>query len=432
MNSQILGEQMYHLMQRLWPLNRSLTGDGVRETLHVLLQQLPGLQQHEVPSGTCAFDWIVPPEWRIREAYIADLDGRRWVDFAEHNLHLVGYSTAVDSVLTREELEPHLYSLPDQPDAIPYVTAYYKRHWGFCLTQQQREALPPGPFKVFIDSEHFAGNLTYGEWFLPGESEHEVLLSTYVCHPSMANNELSGPVVAVALANWLRSQPRRLSYRLLLVPETLGSIVYISRHLASLKKKVCAGFVLTCLGDERTYSYLASRRGDTFADRVALHVLKHRSPQFNRYSFLERGSDERQYCSPGVDLPVVSLMRSKYGTYPEYHTSLDDLSLVTPAGLQGSLEMMQQVITVLEQDRFPTASVCCEPQLGKRNLYPEISTRYSGCGVRTMMNLLAYADGEQSLLSLAEQFGVPFETLHQLSQRLEQEGLLTTRWSIGC
>jgi len=423
------GAQMYALAKRLWPICRSLTGDGVRQTLAIMQELLPTLMVHEVPSGTPAFDWQVPAEWRVRDAYIADLDGNRLVDFQQHNLHLVGYSTPIDAIMSREELEPHLYSLPHQPTAIPYVTSYYRQHWGFCLSQQQRDALPAGPFRVQIDSELFAGALSYGEWYLPGESQEEVLLSTYVCHPSMANNELSGPVVAVELARWLASAPRRLSYRLLLLPETIGSIVYLSRHLPQLQQRLKAGFVMTCMGDERTYSYLASRRGNTLADRVALHVLQHRDPHFQRYSFLQRGSDERQYCSPGVDLPVVSMMRSKYGTYPEYHTSLDNLSLITPAGLQGSLEMLQQAIGVLELDRYPQATVCCEPQLGKRGLYPTISTRESGYQVRTMMNLLAYADGQHSLLELADMLNQPFATLEALCCRLEAEGLLRSGYA---
>ncbi len=421
-----IGREMYDFATQLYPINRSLTGPGVRQTLAMLDERIGGgLQIHEVPSGTRAFDWTVPDEWTVRDAWIATDTGQLVVDFRNHNLHVVGYSVPVDVELDLDELQKHLHSLPDQLDAIPYITSYYARRWGFCLTHRQRQALKPGRYRVKIDSTLTSGNLIYGELRLPGASPQEVLLSTYVCHPSMANNELSGPVVVSQLVRWLRALPqRRLSYRIVFIPETIGSIVYLSRHLQELKARTIAGFVATCIGDDRAYSYLPSRRGDTLADRVALHVLGKLAPGFKRYTFSDRGSDERQYCSPLVDLPVASVMRSKYAEYPEYHTSLDDLGLISPAGLRGGFEALRRCLATLEHNRTWVATVPCEPQLGKRGLYPTLSTKDTRRQVATMMDILAYADGETDLIAIAERIGVPVEDCAVIAERLAKESLL--------
>lgn len=422
-----VGRQLHALATELWPLPRSLSGDGVRQTLAILRRHLPGLTLHEIPSGTKCFDWTVPPEWNCREAFIVAPDGERIADFHVNNLHVVGYSTPIDTTLTLDELQPHLYSLPGQPDAIPYITSYYKERWGFCLSHRQRQGLRPGQYRVRIDSTLAPGSLTYGELLLPATTgeNREIFLSTYVCHPSMANNELSGPVVSAFLGAWLAGLPeRRFSYRLIFIPETIGSIAYLSRHLDEMKKKMVAGFNLSCLGDERAYSYLPSRHGHTLADRVALHVLKHLAPDFVRYSFLDRGSDERQYCSPGVDLPVASVMRTKYGAYPEYHTSLDNLELVTPAGLFGGFNALRQCLRCLEKNETLRCTVPCEPQLGKRGLYPTLSTKDTAQQVRTMMDLIAYCDGTKDLLEVAEIIRKPMWECFELVETLKANDLL--------
>lgn len=421
-----VGHWCHAFARRLWPISRSLTGPGTRETLQLLAQELPGLEIHSVPSGAAAFDWTVPDEWTVREAYIADENGDRVVDFKTNNLHLLGYSEPVDRSLSLEELDRHLYSLPEQPGAIPYVTSYYRKRWGFCMSQTQRDAMRPGQYHVRIDADLAPGVMNYADLILPGQTDQEIFLSTYVCHPSMANNELSGPVVTAALAKWIMAMTnRRYTYRIVFIPETIGSILYLSKNLDAMKSRTFAGFNVTCIGDDRCYSYLPSRNGHTVSDRIAKHVLSHTAPDYKAYTWLDRGSDERQYCSPGVDLPVATIMRSKYAEYPEYHTSLDDLdSVVTPSGLAGGFTALQNALRILEQNFVPRVTTFGEPQLGKRGLYPDISSKGSADNVRVMMNMISYCDGQHSLLEIAEILNVPFWTLQSLIAPLMDEGLV--------
>mgnify|MGYP006272300093 CR=1 FL=1 len=423
------GREIHALARRLWPLNRSISGRGLRETFSVLREMLPELRLIEVPSGSRVLDWIVPDEWDIRSAWLEGPDGKRVVDFADGNLHVVGYSEGVDTTLSLEALQPHLHSLPDQPDAVPYVTSYYARTWGFCLTDRQRRSLPPGDYRARIDATHFPGSITLGELVLPGRSPQEILLSTYCCHPSMANNELSGPCLTAFLARWLGSlAERRWTWRIVFVPEMIGSIAYLHHHLQEMKDRTIAGFNVTCVGDDRAWSLLPSRHGRTLADEVARHVLRHRAGSFREYGWRDRGSDESNYCAPGIDLPVASVMRSKYGTYPEYHTSLDDLeSVVTPTGLGRAFVVHRTMCEVLERHCHPRTTVLGEPQLGRRGLYPSISKKGSTAGVRRTLDLLSMADGDRSLLQIADACGVPAWELFEAMDTLEAHGLLESR-----
>lgn len=422
----IIGQSMYNLCVELFPICRSITGNGVRETLSIL-NSVIGVEMvvHEVPSGTQVFDWSVPKEWNIRDAWIKDSKGNKILDFKDNNLHVVGYSLPVNKKVNLEELKTIIYTQPEQPDAIPYVTSYYKERYGFCMTQNQKDSLKEDNYHIFIDSELKNGSLTYGEIIIPGESKQEVFLSTYVCHPSMANNELSGPAVAIHLAKWLKSlSKRRYTYRIIFIPETIGSITYLSYNLEHLKKYVVAGFNISCVGDDRTFSYVASRYGNTLADRVAKNVLGFYYPQYKTYTFLNRGSDERQYNAPGVDLPVCAICRSKYGEYPEYHTSKDDLDFISPEGLAGAFEVYKQCITVLENNYKYKINVLCEPQLGKRGLYPTISQKGSYDAVKAMTDFIAYADGNNDLIDISNIIGVSVKNLTSIIEKLKMNELI--------
>ncbi|MCR5486054.1 MAG: DUF4910 domain-containing protein [Lachnospiraceae bacterium] len=422
------GEKMYDLCRRIFPINRSITGDGVRETFRLLQEEIPDIriEMQEVPSGTQVLDWTVPDEWNISEGYLTGPDGETIVDMKDSNLHVLGYSEPVDAYLSLDELKDHLYALKDQPDVFPYVTSYYSRRWGFSLTYRQLESLKPGTYHAVIRSRLEPGSMTYGEIVIPGKSEEEIFFSSYTCHPSMANNECSGPALITALARFIKDLPdRRYTYRLVLAPETIGAITYISRNLEHMQKHVRAGFNLTCVGDDRTYSLVHSRYADTYADRVLLAALKSVAGSFDEYPYTKRGSDERQYQAPGVDIPLVCFCRSKYHIYPEYHTSADDLDLISPEGLGGSYGVMTFAIRLMEANRHYRVTTLGEPQLGKRGLVPTMSSKETYQQTLALKDLIAYADGRNDLIGISEIIGVPVQTLIPLAGSLVKCGLFT-------
>ena len=422
----MIGDQIHNFARELWPINRSLTGEGVRKTLRLISQYLPAIKIKSVSSGTKVFDWIIPKEWSVNEAYIVTPNGEKICDFSKNNLHLVGYSVPFEGIISFDELKKHLYTEPSMPTAIPYVTSYYEERWGFCLSQDKFDTLKNGNYKVVIKSDLFDGKLNYGELLIKGKSEKEVFLSTYVCHPSMANNELSGIAVVTFLAKWLQEiDETNYSYRIVFIPETIGSITYLSKNYINMKNKIIAGFNVSCVGDDRAYSYIPSRNGKTLSDIIAKHVLKWTDAKFVEYSWLDRGSDERQYCAPGIDLPIASILRTKYGQYPEYHTSLDNLEdVVTPKGLEGGYWVIRKVIEAIEKNKNYKVTVLCEPHMGKRGLYPTLSTKGIDDNVKLIMNFISLCDGQTSLLEIAENLNVPIWELYHLVDKLKNNSLI--------
>ena len=419
----MISEKMYRWAEDLFPLNRSLSGKFNRITLNYIRNIIPDLKIKSFKSGAKVFDWVVPEEWNVEQAFIEDSNGNKVIDFKNNNLHLLGYSEPVDVFLNLTELKEKLYFLNDKPTAIPYVTSYYKRKWGFCLSLNQYNNLKEDIYHVVINSKFSNGEVNYGELIIPGRTDEEILLSTYICHPSMANNEISGIVVTTALAQMISQiNSRRYTYRILFIPETIGAIAYLSLHHEKMRLKTKAGFVVTCVGDDNNYSFLPSRLGNTYTDEVALYTLNNYcSNGFNEYSFLERGSDERQFCSPLIDLPVVSIMRSKYGTYPEYHTSLDDLNFISKKGLLGAYDILTKSINIIEKNIIYFPLVHCEPQLGKRGLY-NIS---SNDDPDHLVNILAYIDGKLDLLNISKILKVDFFECYEICKILEENQLIS-------
>jgi len=417
-----LGESLHAEMRRLWPFSRSITGDGVRATLDVISESLP-LERHGVPSGTPAFDWTVNDEWNVRDAYIADPTGRRIVDFREHNLHLVGYSIPVRATMTFEELRPHLHTLPDHPDWIPYRTTYYQRTWGFCLSERQLQSMGDGPFEVVVDTTLVPGELDYAELVIPGELSDEVMFTAHVCHPSIANDNLSGIAIAGALARTLRSLPsRRLTYRFLFAPGTIGSIVWLSRN-SDVLPRIRHGLVLTGLGGPGRLVYKQSRTGSYAIDEAGAHVVHRRRGEVRGYS--PYGYDERQFNALGFGLPFGRLSRTPHGEYPEYHTSADNLSFVKPSELAESYSALLEILDVLENDAtYVNLSPYGEPQLGKRGIYPTMGGAAATDAVMAMLWTLAYSDGSTSLLDIARLADMDFAHVRTASDTLLDAALL--------
>ena len=412
---------MYGLCTRMFPICRSIMGNGVRETFRMLQSEIPEIpfEMHEVPTGTQVLDWKIPKEWNINDAYIRTPGGDIICEFKKNNLHILHYSVPVNKTVTLEDLKQHITTLPDQPDVIPYASSYYEERWGFCMSYNDYLKLEEGEYLVYIDSELKNGSLTYGEILLPGERDEEIFFSSYTCHPSMANNECSGPSLIIELARYLHSLPkRRFSYRLVLAPETIGALTYISKNLPHLQSHVKAAFNLTCVGDDRTYSIVHSRYGNTLADKVLENVLKFHYPEFKDYDYTKRGSDERQYQAPGVDVPMVAFCRSKYHVFPEYHTSADNLDFISTGGLQGSFDVMKKVINALEYNRNFKVTTLGEPQLGRRGLVPTMSDKTTYQQTLALKDLIAYADGTNDLIDISNLIGVPTDKLIPLIDRL--------------
>jgi aminopeptidase-like protein len=417
------GDRMLSLMAELFPICRSITGDGVRETLRIIGSRIP-LEQYEVPSGTEVLDWTVPDEWNIRDAYIARRGGDRVVDFRASNLHVVSYSEPVDELMTIEELRPHLHTLPDHPEWIPYRTSYYRRTWGFCLAQSVLEVLDDREYEVRIESSLAPGSLTYAECVLPGGSENEVLLTTHICHPSLANDNLSGIAVLTELARALESRERRLTYRLLFIPGTIGSITWLAQNETTLDK-IVAGMVVACVGDAAPLTYKRSRHGDALVDRAAAHVLTSGERAGRVVDFVPWGWDERQLNSPGFDLPVGALSRSREGEYAEYHSSADRLELVSGEALEGALAALLEIVRILEEDRcYVNLAPKGEPQLGRRGLYSSVGGGSQELEQLALLWVLNQSDGSASILDISEKSSVPFGDLVRAAGKLVDAELL--------
>ncbi len=419
------GQQMHGLIGELYPICRSITGNGVRRTLDIIGRNIP-LTRHEVPTGTRVFDWTVPKEWNIEEAWVENSRGERIIDFRNNNLHVLNYSTPVNKTVNLAELKQHLHSLPDHPDWIPYRTSYYKENWGFCLSHNQLQSLPEDNYRVVIDASLTDGALSYGECLIPGETEEEVLFSCHICHPSLCNDNLSGIALMVQLARLLRGKTLRYSYRFLFIPGTIGSITWLARNEAQAAR-IKHGLVVVCVGDEGPFTYKKSRQGNAVIDRAVQHILGQEGGHFELIDFYPYGYDERQYCSPGFDLPVGSLSRSSHGCYPEYHTSADNLELVKPHSLAESLAIYLQVVDLLENNStYINQNPKCEPQLGKRGLYRAVgATAHHAFDEMALLWVLNLSDGKHSLLDIAERAGTPFGKIKAAADALIEAGLLS-------
>lgn len=388
----------------LFPICRSITGNGIRKTLAYFERYHPELKRIRYKSGTKAFDWVIPLEWNISEAYIEHIStGKKYCELKNSNLHVVGYSEPINRIMDAEELVDRIYTQADKENAIPYVTSYYKRTWGFCMAEKEKKKLPDGKFKAVIDSNLKKGYLEMSHAVLKGQSREEVFISSYACHPSMANNELSGPIVLNALLDYIKNKYKktRYSYRFLIGPETIGSIAYMSRYLNQMQKYMVLGINLSCVGDERGYSFVGTPYADTLSDKAMRATLGQEN--FKEYSFLERGSDERQYCSPGIELPVCTFSRSKFGEYSEYHTDQDNLDLITEDGLQGSFQKLRNIVDAMETSLYPILKTKGEPQLGKRGLYPTLSHNTTQKHpAKARMDILAYCNGKNTIFDICQ------------------------------
>lgn len=422
----MMNNDIWDFAKKLWPIHRSLAGENNRKTLDLISQLLPDMTTIEYKSGKKVFDWVIPKEWVVKKAYIITPSGKKICDVKDNNLHILAYSESYNGTLSKEDLSNHLHYLSDQPDAIPYVTSYYEKNWGFCITYNQFMELEDGEYKVVIETDFKDGYMTIGELVVPGKSETEVLFSTYICHPSMANNEISGIVIQTYLAKWLQNiKDLHYTYRFVFLPETIGSIAYLEANLNEIQQKVQLGYVLSCIGDERAFSILQNKNPRSYSTRLGKYALSQFDKNYKTYDWRDRGSDERQYGSPAVGLDVCTIMRSKFGEYPEYHTSLDQLGkVVTRSGLQTSLKLTQFLVQVIEADRILLNKVTCEPMLSKHGLYPTLSVKDSVTSVKNIRDILDNADGSTSLLMICEKYELNIIEMLDIALQLSAKELL--------
>ena len=429
----MINQNLYNLGKKIFNINRSITGKGVKKTLVIFKKELKKLKIKKISSGTNVFDWKIPPEWNVKEAYVKDKFGKKIIDIKKNNLHLVSYSKPCKIILKKDKLLKKIHSLKNQPNAIPYVTSYYKKYWGFCETQKKKDLIKKNysindKFLVKINSKfNKKGFLTYGELLIPGKSKKEILISTYICHPQMANNELSGPIVSIAIAKFFSKKKNDKTLRFLFIPETIGSISYIKKNLDNLKKNVVAGYVLSCVGDERNYSLLTTKYGNTISDKAAKTAFSKLKIKYKTYSFLDRGSDERQFNSPGVDLPIASILKTKYGEYSEYHTSLDNFKIVTIKGLNQSFKVVRKTIEILMKKTIPISKKICEPFLNKKNLYESLNEKKI-TNLRTLskdiLNFLQFSDGKNDLADISKRINISKRKTRQLYSILLKKKLI--------
>ena len=429
-------EKYYNIAKDiLFPINRSLTGLGTLKTLKIIKKNFSKLRIKKITSGTKVFDWKIPPEWNVRDAYVLDSKGKKIIDFKKNNLHLLGYSVPFNKVKVKKDLFRNLFYLKKQPEAIPYVTSYYKKRWGFCISYDQFKKFNKNyssneKFKIFINTKFKfggggSGGLNYGELLLKGISKKEILISTYICHPSMANNELSGPIVSMGLINYFRSKKLNKTLRFIFIPETIGSISYLSKNLKYLKENVIGGYNLSCIGDDRQHSCMFSKYQNSPSDEAVIEAYKLlKIKNYKVYSFLKRGSDERQYNSPGIDLKISSIFRTKYGEYPEYHTSLDNFSLVTLKGCVGGFNVVRKSIEILLERIYPKCKIMCEPQMGKRGLYPTLSSKNGNKLTKSYMDFLQYADGTNSLEKISNLIKLDLNSVKNIYNILFKHNLI--------
>lgn len=420
-----IGDDMYALAERLYPICRSITGDGVRQSLKILQEFIP-LHIYEVATGTAVLDWTIPKEWNIKAAWVKNDRGEKIIDFQQHNLHILNYSVPIHQKVDLATLQQHLYTLPDQPDLIPYRTSYYQENWGFCIPHRQLEALQEGTYEVYIDTTLEAGHLTYGELYIPGQTTDEILLSAHICHPSLANDNLSGIAILTFLAQSLQARTNRYSYRFLFIPGTIGAITWLALNdLAT--QNIKHGLVASLLGDAGNFTYKKSRRGDTEIDQVVEHVLQHSGHAYEVIDFFPYGYDERQFCSPGFNLAVGNLTRTPFGQYPEYHTSADDLQLIQPHYLADSFLIYKDILDTLEKNvYYQNLNPKGEPQLGRRGLYDAIGGQSNQKALQlALLWVLNFSDGKHSLLQIAQKSGSSFKIIYEASQLLLKNNLLS-------